>query len=292
MEKFYKIVFAVAMIFGFQGTALAETYQAWGSVMFKYVTTPMYDANETIDVTGETITFHSDTWGDGTFAAATGEGTLTMSNHGSTKDYPAVITGSVESKQFVINVPSVMGGTVITSTLGNMPATIAVAGSYKGGSYGSSTYFKQFSPEANKTVTIKANEGNETVNVFYSSDVWGTFSYAAAIVTANEDGSYTLAGEGICTMASQQGVVKDYASVLSGTIKDGVLVAEFNEPTLMGGFTLYFNPSDIEDVLVATSIETVRNANADKTAYNMNGMRVSANYKGIVIKNGKRYLRK
>lgn len=167
----------------------------------------------------------------------------------------------------------------------------AVVGTYMGGSYGSSTYFKQFSPEANMTVTIKVNEGDETVNVFYSSDVWGTFSYAAAIVTANEDGSYTLAGEGICTMASQQGVVKDYASVLSGTIKDGVLVAEFNEPTLMGGFTLYFNPSDIEEVL-ATSIETVRSASKDEAAYNMNGMRVGANYKGIVIKNGKRFLRK
>lgn len=292
MEKFYKIVFAVAMIFGFQGTALAETYQAWGTVMFKYIASPMYDANETIDVTGETITFHSDTWGDGTFAAATGEGTLTMSNHGSTKEYPAEITGSVESKQFVINVPSVMGGTVITSTLGSMPTAIAVAGTYKGGTYGTSKYFQKFSPEADRSVVINVNEGNETVNVSLSSEAWGTFSYDAVTVSANEDGSYTLFGEGICKMASQQGVVNDYASVFSGTIKDGVLVAEFNSPSLMGGYTLFFNPSDIEEVLVAASIETVRTPNADKAVYNMNGMRVGANYKGIVIKNGKRYFRK
>ena len=292
MKQIYTTIIALAMLFGMQSTVMAETYQAWGAVLFAYITSPMYDANETIEVTGETIKFHSNTWGDGVFAAATGEGTLTMAGHGGTKDYAADITGSVESKQFVISVPSVMGGTTITVTLGDMPAAAAVDGSYKGGTYANAAYFKKYSPAADQTVTIKANEGLESVSVSHVSETWGTFTYPAVTVTAGEDGSFSLEGEGTCAMPSMQGGgVNDYASDFKGTVKDGVLVAEFIVPSVMGGTTVLFNPADFDEV-IAASVSTIRSAETDLPAYNLNGLRVDSNYKGIVIKGGKKIYQK
>ena len=197
------------MMFGMQSSVMAETYQAWS---------------------------------DGSFAAANGEGTLTMAGHGGAKDYAANITGSVESSQFVISVPSVMGGTTITVTLGDMPAA--------------------------------------------------AFTYATVTVTANEDGSYTLAGEGTCAMPSMQGGVKNYASDFKGTVKDGVLTAELAVPAVMGGVTVMFNPADFEEVMLTAGVKTISTANTDAPVYDLKGRRVGTNYKGIVIKNGKKYYQK
>ena len=292
MKKIYTTILVVAMMFGMQSSVMAETYQAWGAVLFSYVTSPMYDAGESIEVTSETIKFHSDTWGDGSFAAANGEGTLTMAGHGGAKDYAANITGSVESSQFVISVPSVMGGTTITVTLGDMPAAVAVDGSYKAGTYANASYFQKYSPLADQTVTIKVNEGLQTVSVSHTSETWGTFTYATVTVTANEDGSYTLAGEGTCAMPSMQGGVKNYASDFKGTVKDGVLTAELAVPAVMGGVTVMFNPADFEEVMLTAGVKTISTANIDAPVYDLKGRRVGTNYKGIVIKNGKKYYQK
>ena len=213
-----------------------------------------------------------------------------MAGHGGTKDYAADITGSVESKQFVINVPAVMGGTTITVTLGDMPAAAAVDGSYKGGTYANAAYFKKYSPAADQTVTIKANEGLESVSVSHVSDTWGTFTYPAVTVTAGEDGSFSLEGEGTCAMPSMQGGINDYAADFKGTVKDGVLVAEFIVPSVMGGTTVLFNPADFDEVIAEVS--TIRSAETDLPAYNLNGLRVDSNYKGIVIKGGKKIYQK
>jgi len=167
MKKIYTTILVVAMMFGMQSSVMAETYQAWGAVLFSYVTSPMYDAGESIEVTSETIKFHSDTWGDGSFAAANGEGTLTMAGHGGAKDYAANITGSVESSQFVISVPAVMGGV-----------------------------------------------------------------------------------------------------------------------------TVMFNPADFEEVMLTAGVKTISTANTDAPVYDLKGRRVGTNYKGIVIKNGKKYYQK
>ncbi|MGN0222252.1 MAG: hypothetical protein ACI4BA_09085 [Prevotella sp.] len=289
MKKIHSTILLVAMLFGMQSSVMAETYEAWGTVSFTYVTTPMYDANETIEVTDETINFHSDTWGDGTFNAVNGEGTLTMAGHGGAKDYAADITGSVESQQFIITVPSVMGGTVITVTLGEIPAPAAVDGSYTGGTYANATYFQKYLPAAEQTVSIKANEGFKTVTVSYTSETWGTFTFEAVSVTKNADNSYSLAGEGACDMPNMQtGNVTNYASDFNGTITNGVLVAEFIVPAVMGGTTVLFNPADIDEV-IASGINNIRVEEAELPVYNMNGVRVDATYKGVVIKGGRKY---
>lgn len=134
MKKIYATILVVAMMFGMQSSVMAETYQAWG---------------------------------DGSFAAANGEGTLTMAGHGGAKDYAANITGSVESSQFVISVPSVMGGV-----------------------------------------------------------------------------------------------------------------------------TVMFNPADFEEVMLTAGVKTISTANTDAPVYDLKGRRVGNNYKGIVIKNGKKYYQK
>lgn len=272
--------------------AKAETYNAWGAVLFSYIKTPTYDAGETIEVTADSIFFSSATWGEGRFGIASGEGDLTMSGHGSTKAYAANITGTVADGVFVISVPSVMGGTVITSTLGEMPAAVAVAGKYTGGTYANSNYFSGYQPTADQTVTITANEGYETATLTHTSATWGTFTFSAVSVVANGDGSYTLTGEGTCAMPSMADPtqVKEYASDLTATITDGALAAEMKVPAVMGGTTLLFNPSDFETVGISG---VVANGSDDEaSAVTLNGQRAADGYNGIVVKNGKKIILK
>lgn len=273
--------------------AKAETYNAWGAVLFTYIQTPMYDAGETIEVTADSIFFTSGTWGEGGFAIATGEGALAMDNHrGGVSNYAANITGSVAEGTFVISLPSVMGGTTITSTLGAMPDAIAVAGKYTGGTYANSSYFSNYQPAADQSVTITANADQTTVTVTHTSETWGTFTFSAVTVVANADGSYTLTGEGNCAMPSmrQASVVTDYAADLSATIADGALVAEMKVPAVMGGTTLLFNPADFETV----GISRVANeeVEAEASATNLAGQHVGDGYNGIVVKGGKKIIRK
>ncbi|MCR5361344.1 MAG: calycin-like domain-containing protein [Bacteroidales bacterium] len=290
MKKFYSSVVALAMVCVAQ-MAKAETYNAWGAVLFTYIQTPMYDAGETIEVTADSIFFTSGTWGEGGFAIATGEGALAMDNHrGGVSNYAANISGTVADGVFVISVPSVMGGTVITSTLGEMPAAVAVAGKYTGGTYANSNYFSGYQPTADQTVTITANEGYATATLTHTSATWGTFTFSAVCVVANADGSYTLTGEGTCAMPSMADPtqVKDYASDLTATIADGVLVAEMKVPAVMGGTTLLFNPSDFETVGIGS---VVANGSDDEaSAVTLNGQRAADGYNGIVVKNGKKVL--
>ena len=287
MKKFYSSVVALAMVCVAQ-MAKAETYNAWGAVLFSYIKTPTYDAGETIEVTADSIFFSSATWGEGRFGIASGEGDLTMSGHGSTKAYAANITGTVADGVFVISVPSVMGGTVITSTLGEMPIVAAVAGKYTGGTYANFAYYKQYGAAADQTVTITANEGYETATLTHTSATWGTFTFSAVSVVANADGSYTLTGEGTCAMPSMSdpSKVTDYGCDLTATITDGVLVAEMKVPAVMGGTTLFFNPSDFETVGISGVVAN----DAEASAVTLNGQRAADGYNGIVVKNGKKVL--
>ena len=295
MKKFYTTILMMGMLFGLAQATKAETYKAWGSVLFPYISTPMYDDGETLEVTADSIFFSSATWGDGAFAAATGEGVLAMANHrtGGITEYAADIKGSVE-EGYVITVPSVMGGTVITVTLGEMPAVYAIAGSYKGGIYTNSAYFSQYEPTADQTVTIAPNADELTASVSATFPSWGTFTFEAGSVTVNEDGSYALAGEGNSAMPgmADPSVVTNRAADFTGTITtDRVLVAEFAVPAVMGGTTVMFNPADFEAVSVKSVVKTM-GSDENAPIYNLSGVRVDASYKGIVIKNGKKYLQK
>ena len=238
-----------------------QTYNTWSKVVFGYGS--MFDADETISVSENTVTFHSKTWGDGSFNVSelklnsdgsysvAGAGTLTMAGHGGTKDYEASITGSIakDVQTFIITVPSVMGGTVLNISVGQMPVVAAVDGTYKGGTYANSKYFQHYQPTENEKVVVKANDALDAVNISYTSETWGTFTFESVKVTKNEDGSYTLSGEGKTLMPSMKGGTTEYAASFEGTIKDGSLVATFSVPAVMGGTTVLFNASDFAEVL-------------------------------------------
>lgn len=297
MKQFYLSIIALAAMLCVNLNTKAETYQAWGAVIFPYISTPMYDSDEVITIEDNTLTLVSATWGTGTFDLTTGEGSIEMDNHqGGTSSYSGTISGSVESGVFVITLPSVMRGTTITSTLGTMPVALNIIGKYEGGTYADAQYFKKYQPTPDQSITITVNEGYETVSISHTSTTWGTFTYDAATVTANEDGTYTIsAEEGNCAMPSMRtGEPVDYVSTFSGTITDGVLVADLAVPAVMGGTTLKFNPADFEEVYIAAGIETnfAEESDADAPIYNLNGVRVDSSYQGIVIKAGKKYLQK
>lgn len=231
-------------------------YTAWGSVLFAYIQTPMLDDNETLVVTQDSIFFHSDTWGDGKFEKATNSGKLTMSNHGRTGEYEATIE-TVSESVYKITVPSVMGGTVITVTLGQMPLNNVVAGTYTGGIYANMSYAQKFQPTADQSISIATTEGQETVSVTFNNSTWGTFFFPAVTVQKNDDGSYTLSGEGSVAMpnrhATDGSTVSTYDAVFSGTITNGNLVADLSVPSVMGGTTILFNPADFDEVLNSSS---------------------------------------
>ena len=75
--------------------------------------------------------------------------------------------------------------------------------------------------------------------------------WVAVKVTKQNDGSFTLAGEGKTLMPSMKGGSTEYAATFEGTVSGDKLVATFNVPAVMGGTTVLFNPSDFEEVFEA-----------------------------------------
>ncbi|MBQ6759870.1 MAG: hypothetical protein IJP47_00385 [Prevotella sp.] len=240
----------------------AQTFNTWSKVVFGYGS--MFDAGETLNVSDSEATFHSDTWGDGTFTVSelkknadgsyslTGSGTITMAGHGGVKDYEATITGNIanSAKTFTISIPSVMGGTVLNVTVGEMPMAAAIDGTYKGGTYVNSRYFQHYQPTANEKVVIKVNDALDAASLSYTSETWGAFTFETVSVTKNNDGSFTLSAEGKTLMPGMNGgESKEYAATFEGTLTDGALVATFSVPAVMGGTTVYFNAADFDEVL-------------------------------------------
>ncbi|MCR4769396.1 MAG: calycin-like domain-containing protein [Bacteroidaceae bacterium] len=248
-------------------TFTPQTYKTWSKVVFGYGS--MFDADETISVSESKVTFHSNTWGDGSFTVSelklnrdgsysvTGEGTLTMAGHGGTKDYAASITGNIakDLQSFIITVPTVMGGTVLNISVGLIPDVAAIDGTYKGGTYANCKYFQHYQPTENEKVVVKANDALDAASLSYTSETWGTFTFESIDVTKNEDGSYTLSGEGNTLMPSMKGGTTEYAASFDGTIEEGTLVATFSVPAVMGGTTILFNASDFAEVLAGAQVE-------------------------------------
>ena len=242
-----------------------KTYSTWSKVVFGYGS--MYDANETLTVNQNQVSFHSDTWGDGAFAVSEfkqnadgsynviGIGTISMEGHGGKKDYEATVTGTItkDAQTFTISIPSVMGGTVLNVTAGQIPTAAAVEGSYTGGTYADCRYFQHYQPTKDEKVSIKANESLTAVSLSYTSGTWGEFTFEDMTVTKAEDGSYTLTGEGKTLMPSMQGGSKEYVANFEGTITGKTLVATFTVPAVMGGTTVYFNAADFNEVFEAAN---------------------------------------
>lgn len=244
-----------------------QTYNAWSKVVFAYGS--MYDAGETLKVSQSQLTFHSAQWGDGTFTvsefkqnedgsfAVVGTGKVTIAGHGGTKDYDANVNGTIgkSAQTFVITLPSVMGGTVLNVTAGEIPAAAAVDGTYTGGTYANSKYFQHYQPTKDEKVALKANDALNAVALSYTSATWGEFTFENVTVAKGADGTYTLSGEGKTLMPSMKGGTSEYASTFEGTVNGKTLVATFAVPGVMGGTTVYFNAADFDDVFEAANAE-------------------------------------
>lgn len=244
-----------------------QTYNAWSKVVFGYGS--MFDAGETLKVSQSQITFHSAQWGDGTFTvsafeqnedgsfAVVGTGKVTIAGHGGTKDYDAHVNGTIgkSAQTFVITLPSVMGGTVLNVTVGEIPAAAAVDGTYTGGTYANCKYFQHYQPTKDEKVTVKANDALDAVALSYTSATWGEFTFENVTVAKGADDTYTLTGEGKTLMPSMKGGTSKYEATFEGTVTGKTLVATFAVPGVMGGTTVYFNAADFDDVFEAANAE-------------------------------------
>ena len=244
-----------------------QTYNAWSKVVFAYGS--MFDAGETLKVSKTQLSFHSDTWGDGAFTVSefsqdkdgkfhlVGTGTLTMAGHGGKKDYEANVSGVIDksAQTFAITVPSVMGGTVLNVTVGDMPLVAAVDGGYTGSTYANCKYFQNYQPTKDEKVTIKANDELTAASLSYTSATWGDFTFENIVVAKSEDGSYKLTGEGKTLMPSMKGGTSEYAATFEGSLTGKTLVATFTVPGVMGGTTVYFNAADFDEVFEAANAE-------------------------------------
>lgn len=141
----YEIVISVPSVMGgtvitLTATVLADyvlgDYEGANSVVFAYGTMDGDTATVTITKVSSdvvSVVYENDTWGTATFSATTvtegdgvyvltaDEGTIAMGMPGSgtTSDYAATFSGTINSEdasdfEFVLSVPSVMGGTTIT----------------------------------------------------------------------------------------------------------------------------------------------------------------------------------
>lgn len=126
-----------------------------------------------------------------------------------------------------------------------------VEGNYAGGTYANCKYFQNYQPTENDTVFVKATQIADVATLSYTSATWGEFTFEAIKVTKQNDGSFTLAGEGKTLMPSMKGEPKEYAATFEGTVNDGKLVATFDVPAVMGGTTVLFNPADFKEVFEA-----------------------------------------
>lgn len=130
-------------------------------------------------------------------------------------------------------------------------AAESVEGTYVGGTYANCKYFQNYQPTENDSVFVKATQTADVATLSYTSTTWGEFTFEAVKVTKQNDGSFTLAGEGKTLMPSMKGGSTEYAATFEGTVSGDKLVATFNVPAVMGGTTVLFNPSDFKEVFEA-----------------------------------------
>ena len=251
--------------------SLAGTYTGWTSTLFAYITTPMIAQDETVEVAYDTdteaytISYTSDTWGTWTFDdvtaeatddgySFTGSGVAAMASHsGGTTNYDCTldegtISSDGETVTFTMTAASVMGGTTIVFTLGDAPGALVIQGSHSGYTTVGCAYFTYYSGYYydDQTVTITADDDNETVSISYTHDTWGEATFSGVTVTTNDDGSYTLSGDGVIAMANHSGSTTSYDATVSGTVTSDGVVSELliYASSVMGGTTISFYEAD------------------------------------------------
>lgn len=113
----------------------------------------------------------------------------------------------------------------------------AVAGEYTVYTEVSFVYITTPYTYTKETVSITDNE-NGTVTVSYTNDTWGTWGGDSVLVASNADGSYSLSGTGVASMAAHGGVAKDYDITISGTVADSKLTELVFTAEVMGTTTV------------------------------------------------------
>src|SRR5574344_106753 len=118
------------------------TYKGYTSAVFKYSSTPIVTDSEAIVVKASSnnivnVTLISKTWGTALINNAavvksdrvytvSGSGTITMTGHtGGTSSYDCTLVATIKTKTsatYVITIPSLMGGTVVTFSTGSLPS--------------------------------------------------------------------------------------------------------------------------------------------------------------------------
>lgn len=251
---------------------VAGSYSAYSSASFMYSATPMVANGESVVVTANTdgtvnVTLTSGTWGTTTVNNATvvksssdysitGSGSVAMGMHaGSTKNYDCTLVGTISSNKsaynFVVTVPSVMGGTTITFVNGEASAAQILQGSYSG----TSTMVMKYMPEGvdytGQTTTITANEDG-TINIAYSfittdeetgeTSTMGSVELKNVVVTESGD-NYTFSVSEATFSMGMSGTLSDYTCNVEGTIsKDKETYSiVYTLPSVMGGTTVTFH---------------------------------------------------
>lgn len=242
---------------------VAGTYAGYSEAAFQYTNTPLVSADESLtiqtdaDNTTATITYTSSSFGEFTISGTevtyangtytlSGEGSTMMGMSGNVSEYECTLKGTLnEAKNegtFTFNVPAVMGGMNITFTLGEIPVSKLLAGSYEGWTEASCAYFEGMQA-TDQTLSLTAN-ADDTFTLAYTSDSWGEFSFESLSVTS-ANGIYTLSGKGV-TMMGMDGNVSEYPCTVTGSIdanKENVSFT-FTVPGVMGGLTITFTQGE------------------------------------------------
>lgn len=242
-------------------TGVTGTYEGYSSMTSAYFSNMIsLDQKVTISrLTDNTVSLRFESASTGTFNipeatvvkgadsyTISGTGTTSMGHAGNTKDYDCSFTGTVssESRVLVFSIPSVMGGTTVTFTAGELPENLygyMLAGSYSGNFTAKSAYFDGMDDEKESTVTVEATADGK-VTIKCSSETWGEISIPA--VAVKRDGkTFSASATGTNNMPGMSGGTREYVcegSVSRNVDTDAVKVS-FTMPAVMGGLTLSFD---------------------------------------------------
>ena len=174
-----------------------------------------------------------------------GAGTTEMGRDGNLKEYPCTLSASINgnSQSFEFSIPSVMGGSTITLTPGELPADkycYVVAGSFSGKFTGTSQYFPEgMADDVESTVVVSAQSDGK-VTVTCDSETWGKITVTDLVVTRDGD-KFSFSGQGKNEMPGMNGgATKEYVcdADCSEDVATGTNDFKFTMPAVMGGLTL------------------------------------------------------
>ena len=135
------------------------------------------------------------------------------------------------------------------------------------------------------TVRTEANKNNAYVNQL----VYLTTATSATTIAAG-----ATYGKVIYGWVNAESVGTGWMNITSGTMPKGGLYVLAKKPAAGGRLNVVWEDADgniVEEE--ATAIQTVKTAKAENGAiYNLAGQKVNAAYKGVVIKDGKKYIQK